>query len=262
MTMVGLSAFHSSRTPFLPPAAVVKRSWLAVIGLGVSNMLCCRGFMEALGRIPLSLLHTIRAGAPLMTLPVAFVMFGTQPSWRSVLALLPIFVGFALATGAEPVFNAAGIACAVGSTACLVFVATLSRSLLDNGFNEMQVQFLRCSQAFLWLAPASIGTGGAERLFTALMSSNAFLGLMVLNGICDYLEDFAYTGACGKLPPVSHSVLDMLRRLMVVVVCGFCLHGNPCNAYNVLGAVIVVCGAIWHHLESHEECPEGKEAEE
>lgn len=179
----------------------------------------------------------------------------------------------------------AGIACAVGSTVCLVFVATLSRSLLDSGFTEMQVQFLRCSQALLWLAPASIGTGGAARLFTALVcslsalsltpfivslrcctyfqtSSYAFLGLMVLNGICDYLEDLAYTSACGKIPPVSHSVLDMLRRLMVVVVCGFWLHGNPCNAYNVLGAVIVVCGAIWHHLESQKECSEGKEAVE
>ena len=48
--------------------------------------------------------------------------------------------------------------------------------------------------------------------------------------------------------PLSFAVLDTLRRCLVILLCGFLLHGNPAGAPQVAGALLTLGGAAWYNL--------------
>ena len=55
---------------------------------------------------------------------------------------------------------------------------------------------------------------------SSLASSQRFRWLSLLNGASDYVENIACTAACAAHDPLTFSVIDMLRRFIVIVVCG------------------------------------------
>lgn len=43
-------------------------------------------------------------------------------------------------------------------------------------------------------------------------------------------------------------MLDTLRRCLVILLCGFLLHGNPAGAPQIAGALLTLGGAAWYNL--------------
>jgi hypothetical protein len=58
----------------------------------------------------------------------------------------------------------------------------------------------------------------------------------------------AATAACAAYDPLSFSVLDTLRRLSVIVVCGMGVRRNPTGVANVLGTLIVLVSALLYQF--------------
>jgi len=130
----------------------------------------------------------------------------------------------------------------------MVGMQLLTKRLLtrNGGMHELQVQLLQTTLCFAFLLPFLSGAGLAS--LTEKVVQPQFAMLHLLNGASDYVENVASTASNGHLDPLSFSVADTLRRFVVIVLCGFVLHGNPYSAVNVLGAAVVVGGVIWYNI--------------
>lgn len=241
MALIAICALQLRGLPLVDTEAL-KRVPLQIIAMGVCNAITARLFMVSLHHLPLSLCHTIRAASPCCAAIIG--MAGGRRFSARQLTSLPIMVaGFALAVSAEPSFSLVGVAAAVGSLIALSALQHLSRSLLDSGSTEMQVQLLQCSLCFVMLFPW-LKHSESRSLRVMLTSSRRFRLLTLVNGLSDYVENVAATVSCGLFEPLTFSVLDTLRRLVVILVCGFVARGNRAGPANVAGTLLVLSGAV------------------
>jgi len=111
----------------------------------------------------------------------------------------------------------------------------------------VQVQWLQCTMCLMLLAPALSATE-LDALRRNLRGNRAFGWLSLLNGLSDYVENVAATRCCGRIEPLSFAVLDTLRRCLVILLCGFLLHGNPAGPPQIAGALLTLGGAAWYNL--------------
>jgi hypothetical protein len=116
----------------------------------------------------------------------------------------------------------------------------------------MQAQMLQCSICLALLLPGIVAGGKGPVLHGALTGSPRFRWLSLLNGASDYIENVAATAACASFDPLSVSVIDMLRRLVVIVVCGMGARHNPAGLANWGGVLLVMAGAFLYSLSENE----------
>lgn len=241
MAVIATMLMQARRMPLVDTRAL-REIPLSILVMGIANAVTCRLFMVSLHHLPLSLCHTIRACSPCCA--AAFgLLSGERFSARQLSALPIMAAGFALAVSAQPSCSATGVAAAVGSLLALSVLQHLSHRILNRGSSEMQVQLMQCSLCFLFLLPR-LPRGASTSLHALLTKSRSFKLLSVLNGLSDYVENTAATASCGLFDPLSFSVLDTLRRLTVILVCGFGVRGNPAGLGNVAGTLIVLAGAL------------------
>ena len=259
MAIIGVFTLLASGVSFPSLASIRAAGVGTVIGMGLCNALTCRLFMESLSRLPLSLTQTIRASSPLVAVAVGTLFLGERYSWRQVAPMPLIVVGFALCVSAEASDSLGGIFCGLASLVCMVGMQLLTKRMLtrNGGMHELQVQLLQTTLCFAFLLPFLSGDGLAS--LTEKATQPQFALLHLLNGASDYVENVASTASNGHLDPLSFSVADTLRRFVVIVLCGFVLHGNPYSAVNVIGAMFVVGGVIWYNVANTEsESPDGE----
>ena len=241
MAVIAATVMQTRQMPLVDMRAL-RELPSSIIVMGVANAVTCRLFMVSLHHLPLSLCHTIRACSPVCA--AAFGLLAGERFSARQLSALPIMVaGFGLAVSAQPSCSATGVAAAVGSLLALSVLQHLSHRLLVRGSSEMQVQLMQCSLCFLFLLPR-LPRSASTSLRALLTKSPSFQRLSVLNGLSDYFENVAATASCGLFDPLTFSVLDTLRRLTVILVCGFGVRGNPAGLGNVAGTLIVLAGAL------------------
>jgi hypothetical protein len=200
--------------------------------------------MISLKHLDVSLCHTIRACNPCIAAILAMCN-GRKLSGRRLCSLPLMLTGFALAVAAEPSCSMTGVAAAIGSLVSLSALQHLTHHLTSQqGLHEMQVQMLQCSLCLALLLPGLLHGGRAHELCHGLIQSRRFRWLSLLNGASDYAENVAATAACAAFAPIDFAVLDMLRRLIVIVCCGMGARNNPAGMANVGGTLLVLVGAL------------------
>ncbi|KAI8335060.1 triose-phosphate transporter family-domain-containing protein [Chlamydoabsidia padenii] len=180
----------------------------------------------AISRIPVSMVHTIKALAPLFT--VLFYRFIFQVSYTQhvYVSLLPLTLGVILACSFTFTNNTTGLLCALGS--CLVFVTQniFSKKILfkesklgdrnPNKLDKMNVLFYSSSISFLLMIPLWYYAEGSQ--VEIVDDWPRLVYYFVLNGTMNFGQNwFAFT-TLSLTSPVTYSILSLLKRIFVIVM--------------------------------------------
>lgn len=259
-----------------PVPAFTERSALRVLPLSLLHL---AGFLTtnmSLGAVNVSLTHTIKSLEPFFTVLLSLFFFGTLPALPVLLTLVPIVAGVIVASATDLSFNWYGFMTAMGSN-----VAFQSRNVLSKKYmvessleslegsmkpNEVLDEvdlFLCISIMALPLAlPVVMAVDGAT--LTARFTEAAAAGgnlatcagavmpadVMVKNllaGACRTADVFASYGLLSRLNPVTHSVANCVKRVVVIAV-SIIFFKTQSSYLNILGTVLALGGVFAYSM--------------
>jgi drug/metabolite transporter (DMT)-like permease len=287
MIFVALIALPANKIKLIPTKETIKKvgGIIPILAMGLANAITARLFMISLQHLPLSLCHTIRACSPCVAAGIGLLR-GKRFSTKQLSSLPIIVAGFSLAVSAvQPSSDGSnisikvGVYAAIGSLLAMSALQHISKVVLERGMHEMQCQFLQCTLCLFFLVGSNYnnnyqcfctvrdlamnnnnnnnniyhngsGVGGIGGIINGKQQQQQFCFLTLLNGAGDYIENVAATKACAIFDELTFSVFDTLRRLSVILICGFLVRKNPAHLSNISGTVLVLVGALLYQQGS------------
>ncbi|KAF9970379.1 suppressor of loss of ypt1 [Actinomortierella ambigua] len=211
----------------------------------------------AISRVPLSVVHTIKALSPLFTVMFYRFLLGTTYSRSVYLSLVPLTAGVMLACRLSLEFNnLVGLVCALFS--CLVFVtqnvftkrilfsakskAGSSTGGLGNKeaigeeasggqnaqkLDKINILFYSSTMAAICMVPIWLYAEGFGLLFPeealAFHHASGHSGamgiawLLFLNGVSHYFQNIFAFSVLSLTSPVTYSIASLIKRIIVIV---------------------------------------------
>jgi drug/metabolite transporter (DMT)-like permease len=287
MIFVALIVLPANQIELIPTKETIKKvgGIIPILAMGLANAITARLFMISLQHLPLSLCHTIRACSPCVAAGIGLVR-GKRFSPKQLSSLPIIVAGFSLAVSAvQPSSDGSnsnsikvGVYAAIGSLLAMSALQHISKVVLERGMHEMQCQFLQCTLCLFFLVGSNYnnnyqcfctvrdlamnnnkyhngggvvgGGGGGGAISIGQQQQQQFCFLTLLNGAGDYIENVSATKACAIFDELTFSVFDTLRRLSVILICGFLVRKNPAHFSNISGTVLVLVGALLYQQGS------------
>ncbi|KAG2207756.1 hypothetical protein INT47_011876 [Mucor saturninus] len=224
----------------------------------------------SISRIPVSLVHTIKATAPLFTVLVYRFVFKVHYSSKVYTALIPLTSGVILACSFTLSNNVIGLSCAMGS--CLIFVMQniFSKKLLfkeskmgennPNKLDKMNMMFYSSSIAFLLMIPLWIYSDGF-RFMTSIethrdISKLRLATYFLLNGTTHFAQNwFAFT-TLNMSSPVTYSIASLVKRIFVIVM-SILWFGQQVSITQSLGIALTFMG-LWMYQKAKREVEQGE----
>ncbi|ORZ02716.1 triose-phosphate transporter family-domain-containing protein [Syncephalastrum racemosum] len=224
----------------------------------------------AISRVPVSLVHTIKALAPLFTVLFYRFIFGVRYSSKVYLSLLPLTLGVILACTFTFSNNVIGLMTAFLS--CLVFVTQniFSKKLLfkeahmgdrnPNKLDKMNVLFYSSLISFLLMVPLwlySDGAGLAEVQTDALTITKSRLATyFLLNGTTNFGQNwFAFT-TLSMTSPVTYSIASLVKRIFVIVM-SIVWFGQQVSVAQSMGILLTFVG-LWMYQSAKRDVDRGE----
>ena len=241
----------------LPPAARTSLSGAAesntVYLVAASYTL---GFLVTNAAISIaapSFVETIKATEPLSTVAMARVILGDRERWFTLMALVPIVVGVAMACSGGSAFSTAGMLLAFASNLAFSGRAVLTKSLKRD---HPSVQVTR-SDACLFYHVCRCGLGllipfalllDARPLlasFTSGVPGGAVRAgiLLALNGLAHALYNGVSFVVLAKVSITTHAVLNIVRRVLVIAIAAS-IFSTPISKFNWVGVSLAVLGVV------------------
>ena len=236
----------------VPPAACGLLHGKAEVGLVRKIALAYTlGFLLTNAAIAIaapSFVETLKASEPLSTVAMASLMLGEHERWPTLVALLPIVIGVAMASSNGLVFSAAGMALALASNLAFSGRAVLTK-LLKRDHPGAQVTksdaclFFHVSRCGLCiLVPCAIVLDAGAWLASG--ADPVRLGLLLLlNGMAHALYNGVSFAVLAKVSIATHAVLNIVRRVLVIAVAA-AVFATPVSAFNGSGFVLSVLGVL------------------
>ncbi|KAI8077731.1 triose-phosphate transporter family-domain-containing protein [Halteromyces radiatus] len=230
----------------------------------------------AISRIPVSLVHTIKALAPLFTVLFYRVIFQVSYTKNVYVSLLPLTLGVILACSFTFSNNMVGLACALGS--CFVFVTQniFSKKILfkesklgdrnPNKLDKMNVLFYSSSISFLLMIPLWLYSDGKGLFGSSDDTSNVgtstdismarLIYYFFLNGTMNFGQNwFAFT-TLSLTSPVTYSILSLLKRIFVIVM-SIVWFGQQVTWTQSFGILLTFVG-LWLYQKAKQDVDRGE----
>ncbi|KAI9302509.1 triose-phosphate transporter family-domain-containing protein [Cunninghamella echinulata] len=238
----------------------------------------------AISRIPVSLVHTIKALAPLFTVLFYRFIFQVSYSMKVYISLLPLTLGVILACSFTFSNNMVGLACALGS--CFVFVTQniFSKKILfkesklgdrnPNKLDKMNVLFYSSSISFLLMVPLwyyyegyifmdnskdNVDLATATTMNNNNINSVSHFRLFfyfILNGTMNFGQNwFAFT-TLSLTSPVTYSILSLLKRIFVIVM-SILWFGQQVTWTQSFG-ILLTFGGLWLYQRAKQDIDRGE----
>eukprot|EP00798_Chlamydomonas_sp_ICE-L_P030815 gene30815-35848_t len=257
-----------------PVPKVTNRTFQAVIPLAILHLV---GFLTtnmSLGAVNVSLTHTIKSLEPFFTVVITFFLYGSLPAWPVLVTLLPIVAGVVVASATDLSFNWYGFVTAMGSNFAFQsrnviskrYMTESSLACLEGGMEPEEVLnetdlFLGISLMALplaipvmlaWDGPGLVSRMAAVQaadpftLASAAMPANV-LGKTLIAGVCRTADVFASYGLLSRLNPVTHSVANCVKRVVVIAV-SIVFFATKSSYLNIVGTVLALAGVFAYSM--------------
>ncbi|KAI8052575.1 triose-phosphate transporter family-domain-containing protein [Gilbertella persicaria] len=224
----------------------------------------------SISRIPVSLVHTIKALAPLFTVLFYRFIFHVQYSSKVYTALIPLTFGVILACSFTLSDNIIGLSCALIS--CLIFVLQniFSKKLLfkeskmgagnPNKLDKMNMMFYSSLIAFVLMAPLWLYSDGFRLMFNSNtmmeVSKARLVGYFLLNGTAHFAQSwFAFT-TLAMSSPVTYSIASLVKRIFVIVM-SIVWFGQQVSLIQSVGIALTFVG-LWMYQQAKREVDQGE----
>ena len=210
----------------------------------------------ATSKVPVSVVHTVKALSPLFTVLAYRLVFGVRYSPSTYASLLPLTLGVMLACSLELSANVSGLACALGS--CLVFVSqnmftkmlVFTEDSVGGGGglwwwstsgpkpDKINIMFYSSGMAFVLMMPMWLyETVPSVAATTTSPSAQPILALYLFNGTAHFAQNVIAFTILSIASPVAYSIAGLVKRIFVIVM-SIMWFGQPTTLVQALGIVM------------------------
>ena len=223
---------------------------------------------DAMSRIPVSLVHTIKGLSPLLTVLAYRFVFDVRYSYATYMSLVPLTLGVVMACSASFKANLLGLIYAFGSALLFVTQNIVSKKLFNeaakaeaDGFstrnkNPDKLNLLCYSSglAFIFTLPIWFWSEGFSMIGDFLADASielserpgsldhARLGLeFIFNGSFHFGQNLVAFVLLGLVSPVTYSVASLFKRVFVIVFA-IIWFGNPMTKIQGFGIGLTILG--------------------
>ncbi|KAK3249390.1 hypothetical protein CYMTET_41177 [Cymbomonas tetramitiformis] len=242
---------------------VAPLSSLHLMGFLLTNM--------SLGAVNVSLTHTIKSLEPFFTVFLSYIFLGSVPSIPVMLTLFPIVAGVVVASATDISFNWYGFLTAMGSNLMFQsrnviskkYMVESSRDSLEGGddlepLDEVNLFACITLSATILMLPVVLALDGSAlyaRWQAAGAGISGMFGIMkmevftktVLAGVCRTADVLASYALLSRLNPVSHSVSNCIKRVVVIAV-SIVFFKTPASFLNVVGTALALFGVFAYSM--------------
>ena len=198
--------------------------------------------------IPVSFTQAIGATTPLFTAVFSLVLQKKKETVTTYLTLIPVVLGIALATGAEPSFHFGGFVLAVAATALRGFKSVLQSILMSNEAEKLSglnLLLYMAPIALLSLVPCVLVL--ELRVFRVVADIVArdrqFAVFLVINSIMAYFTNLLNFLVTKHTSALTLQVLGNFKGVIAVVV-SVLIFRNPVSTLGMVGYAITMGGVV------------------
>lgn len=205
-----------------------------------------------------SSVETVKAGEPLTTVLLGLLLIKESYSGSTYLSLLPICGGVALACYNNDSFHFWSFALAMASNFCFsarsVYTKVLNASNISN-FDEVNLFYAISWRGLLFLLPVTLLMEG-QTVLQIVFNKNGSTGasdinanftiislLLALNGSMFALYNLASYGVLKRTELVTHSVLNVFRRVFIIAFTSVYFHVQL-TVYSIVGVALATIGVL------------------
>jgi solute carrier family 35, member E1 len=206
----------------------------------------------ALSRIGISLTYTSKCAIPIFTVLLTWILDGASalPKLPTLLSLIPIAGGIALASWDSPVFEAKGFSFAVLSASAQTALNICSKKAMartslsgPDGQRAMVAVSLLITAAMILLKKPTDACAEDE------IPPPGWLSLMAVTAYhLEYALSFSFVK---MVQPVAYGACDAVRRLAIIISGHYMFGHDRFTALNILGIATALVGAICYAITSH-----------
>merc|ERR1712070_797394 len=210
------------------------------------------------GAVNASFVDTVKAGEPIFTVLLSFLLLRQTTSISVLLSLLPVVVGVSVSSMSEASFNILGFALAMSSNCCFSARSVLSKLALkhptlkgkmDNANLFVHVNVIGA----MLLLPLALAFEGFSALLSILADQSA-LRLFLANGVLYYLNNQMNFVVLEQVDTVTHGLINCGRRVANISFA-IVWFSTPVNVFNGIGIFLALLGAF---LFAHAKGKEGQ----
>ena len=207
----------------------------------------------SLSAVAVSFTHTIKAMEPLFSVLLSAIFLGVPPTLLTVLSLLPIVGGVALASFTEASFSMWGFMTAMLSNLTFQSRNVLSKKLMisKGGMDNIDLFSVITAMSFVLLLPFALYADRGFNLTPAALAARG-VGQETINNVLTkaFAAGLMFHGyqqlsymILQRVSPVTHSVGNCVKRI-VVIVSSVLFFRNPVSPLNGLGTAIALAGVF------------------
>ncbi|CAO3688890.1 unnamed protein product [Umbelopsis ramanniana] len=273
--LVSLSCFVLTRitgiTQIRKPDMAIIKTVLPLAGFQIVGHVFSS---VAISRVPVSLVHTIKALSPLFTVLLYRFLFQVQYASEVYISLLPLTLGVILACSFTFTTNVLGLLCALGS--CLVFVLqnVFSKKLLfkESGshprradkLDKLNLLFYSSLLAFILMTPLWFTSDGYV-IFGSLASGQALAHgsltssvviAFLLNGTMHFGQNWCAFTTLSLTSPVTYSIASLVKRIFVIVA-SILWFGQQVSFVQTIGILLTFIG-LWMYQSAKQDVDRGE----
>ena len=214
----------------------------------------------ALNRIGISLTYTSKCAIPIFTVLVTWLLdgAGALPNLPTLLSLLPIAAGIALASWDSPVFESKGFGFAMLSCSAQTALNVSSKKALiktglsgPDGQRAMVAVGLAITAVYFLLhAPSAADSGDDNSLSDVLKRPPpSWLAAMAFTAYhLEYMFSFMFVKL---VQPITYGACDAVRRLSIIISGHYMFGHDRFTKLNIVGIAMALMGALSYAISSH-----------
>jgi solute carrier family 35 protein E1 len=198
---------------------------------------------DAMSKIPVSLVHTIKGLSPLMTVVAYRVFYDIRYSTPTYLSLIPLTIGVIMACAANTTTNFFGLLNAFGSAVLFVTQNIVSKKIFNEAAKSEadgmpagrrkpdKLNLLCYSSALAFLITVPIW----------VFSEGWSLAQDIFNGTFHFAQSLVAFVLLGLTSPVTYSVASLMKRVAVILFA-IVWFGNPMTYIQGAGFALTFLG--------------------
>ncbi|CAJ1375101.1 unnamed protein product [Effrenium voratum] len=218
--------------------------------------------VASLGAVAVSFTHVVKALEPAVNAIASALVLGQVFHPMVYASLLPVFAGVALASSKELSFTMFGFLTAMASNFFFVTRNVLATKFGDVGDMGTEKTERKTNQLAVLTAVAatvllpvvlvlpggllSFGAAWKAALATGV-SSHKLAYMMAASGFHFFMYQLSSFWVLSCVPPITHSVLNTLKRVVIIVV-SIIVFRTPVTVQSAAGTAVAIGGVLLYSL--------------
>ncbi|CAK0807934.1 unnamed protein product, partial [Prorocentrum cordatum] len=235
---------------------ITREEAVKLIPSALGNLVLHVGAIIAFFGGAVSFVHVVKASEPVISALLNYLCIGEVLPWPVYASLAPIIGGVALASAKELSFTWLGFGAAmasnVGAAGRAVWSKMLMGQTIGKNMDSANTFSVLTIMGTVMLIPVYLIVEKpliAYQAFNAALASGgrSFLVHMFSSGFCYYMYNELAFLALGKLDPISHAVVNTMRRV-VIIVAAIVVFNTKITLLGGVGSCIAIAGTLIYSL--------------